>query len=130
MIPKFRAWDKIKKNMHEVQAIVYIEEKVYPIYQKMKYRYIPFDEAILMQSTGLFDKNSKEIFEGDIIEWWYSKGEFISQKGKFEVVWENGAFCPGKDSDETLFYFLECCEDDWYSVVGNIYENPELLEVE
>ena len=55
VVSKFRVWDTVKKAMSEVQAIVYTEEKVYPIYFKEIRRYIPFSEAILMQSTGLFD---------------------------------------------------------------------------
>ena len=55
VVSKFRVWDTVKKAMSEVQAIVYTEEKVYPIYFKVIRRYIPFSEAILMQSTGLFD---------------------------------------------------------------------------
>ncbi|HEM6531235.1 TPA: hypothetical protein U2E05_002211 [Streptococcus suis] len=59
MIPKFRAWDTVKKAMSEVQAIVYTEERVYPVYSKTIRRYIPFSEAVLMRSTGLFDKNGQ-----------------------------------------------------------------------
>ena len=55
VVSKFRVWDTVKKAMSEVQAIVYTEEKVYTIYFKYIRRYIPFSEAILMQSTGLFD---------------------------------------------------------------------------
>lgn len=124
MIPKFRAW---------FGAEMYAEPIVFDGQFYLDYRdfedYRTYDGAVLMQSTGMFDKNGVEIFEGDIIEWWYSEGEFISQKGKFEVIWENGAFCPGENSDETLYIFLEGCEDDWYSVIGNIYANPELVEV-
>ena len=58
MIPKYKVWDTVKKAMSEVQASVYTEEKVYPIYFKVIRRYIPFSEAILMQSTGLFDNST------------------------------------------------------------------------
>lgn len=129
MIPKFRAWIKDVKRMVDVEFLDLSHKML--IGKDWEYgmtESIKFDEVALMQSTGLFDKNGVEIFEGDIIEWWYSEGEFISQKGKFEVIWENGAFCPGENSDETLYIFLEGCEDDWYSVIGNIYANPELVE--
>ena len=55
---RFRVWDTVKKTMGEVQAIVFTEENVYPIYSKVLRRYIPFNEAILMQSTGLFDNST------------------------------------------------------------------------
>ena len=126
MIPKFRVWDTVKKAMHDVQAIVYTEERVYPIYSKLIRKYIPFGEAILMQSTGLFDKNGVEIFEGDVVIAW-SQGV----KGTFEIkrridglwllypAWKDGQFwylSPTEDGRETI------------EIIGNIYENPDLLE--
>lgn len=126
MKPKFRVWDTVKKAMHDVQAIVYTEERVYPIYSKLIRKYIPFGEAILMQYTGLKDKNGVEIFEGDVVIAW-SQGV----KGIFEIkrridglwllypAWKDGQFWylrPTEDGRETI------------EIIGNIYENPDLLE--
>ena len=132
MIPKYKVWDTVKKAMSEVQAIVYTEEKVYPIYFKEIRRYIPFSEAIIMQSTGLFDKNGKEIFESDLVKttrffgradesggfYEYEK-EFIGIVKQLEGAWvidtEKGAVYLWSDIDEN-------------EVLGNIWENPKLLE--
>jgi uncharacterized phage protein (TIGR01671 family) len=87
---------------------------------------IPFVDVKLMQSTGLKDKNGKEIFEGDIVIAW-SQGV----KGTFEIkrridglwllypAWKDGQFwylSPTEDGRETI------------EIIGNIYENHELLE--
>nr|DAY07182.1 MAG TPA: YopX protein [Caudoviricetes sp.] len=73
----------------------------------------------LMQSTGLFDKNGKEIFEGDIVS--IDTDEF----GLLVVKYETGIYWLTEDE--------QCVEhlSDYYkyvSVIGNIYEKPELLE--
>lgn len=84
-----------------------------------------YNEAILMQYTGLKDKNGKEIFEGDICVLDYSlydeyedEDEFGNEKFKFVVEFEDGSF-------------WNWCEDltsDRCEVIGNIYENPNLLK--
>ncbi|HFI0175832.1 TPA: YopX family protein [Streptococcus suis] len=109
MIPKFRVWDVVKKSMSEVQAIVYAEEKIYPIYSKVIRRYIPFNEATLMQSTGLFDVNGQEIFEGDVVR--MHSGELLP------VRLHHGMFGP-------VCYYVSSV----FEKVGNIFENPELTE--
>lgn len=125
MIPKFRAWDRIKKRMFLVLEIDYenglVSDETY-------WNTIPFVDVKLMQSTGLKDKNGKEIFEGDIVIAW-SQGV----KGTFEIkrridglwllypAWKDGQFwylSPTEDGRETI------------EVIGNIYENLELLEGE
>ncbi|WP_317334213.1 YopX family protein [Streptococcus orisratti] len=119
MIPKFRVWDTIKKSMSEVQGIVYTEEKVYPIFNKVVRRYIPFSEAVLMQSTGGSDKYDEEIFEGDIIgekddASTYGVVTYDPDRLMFRVY--------GKDFDDALSDYWDC------EIIGNIYENPELVE--
>lgn len=149
MMLKFRVWDTVKKAMHEVQAIVYVEENVYPIYSNVVRRYIPFSEAILMQSTGLFDKNGKEIFEGDVVKFndiWseYDYEGYVDGTSEGEnfteiIKTEDGfSFGRTKIPESCVFYFLneehmkfsEIVKSDDFSmvVIGNVYENPELVE--
>ena len=126
MIPKFRVWDTIKKAMSEVQAIVYTEEKVYTIYFKEILRYIPFNEAIIMRFTGLFDKNGKEIFEGDIVVNQYGDVGYIAylqQEAGFVVVMKKGDYRLGhRNTGESYEVATN------HEIIGNIFENSGLLE--
>ena len=86
-----------------------------------------FSEIELMQSTGLKDKNGKEIFEGDIID----VGTRIPFLNKIERDKETG-YLKMVPIDErwTESYFTSFEDKSRYEIIGNIYENPELLEVE
>ncbi|MEM5096208.1 YopX family protein [Enterococcus faecalis] len=78
---------------------------------------IPLIETALMQSTGLKDENGVEIFEGDI-------GWDDHQEVHGQVIFENGAFkYEWENISEDLFEVTDDIE-----IVGNIHENPELLE--
>ncbi|HEM6082146.1 TPA: hypothetical protein U2B95_000576 [Streptococcus suis] len=131
MIPRFRVWDTVKKAMSEVEAIVYTEERVYPFYSKVVRRYIPFSEAVLMQSTGLFDKNGKEIFEDDVVKstWFNDYDDCVGYRKEGTVVYRNGYFgieYPGdveKGYSPTILDFAVSVE-----IIGNIHQNPELVE--
>ena len=119
---KFRAWHKEKKIMGEVLGIDILHKEIFFSngdvdccgFADLKY-------IELMQYTGLKDKNNKEIYEGDIL--FESFGEKY-----YKVVFENGSFRAEFEGDfeEHSFDLIDVvaqgCE-----VVGNIYENPELL---
>ena len=127
MIPKFRAWHKTWEEMGKVKRIrfdddgnvttVLFEGKVFG-------ENVKIDEIELMQSTGLKDKNGKGIFEGDLLK---------SNKYITSVFYEDGAYCvkfrrtPNTTVTMNVISFIEKYKT---SIVGNVYENQELLEVE
>ena len=115
---KFRAWDKINKEIFNVESINFQERKVY----KDTVSYRKFNDIELMQYTGLKDKNNKEIYDGDIL----SDG---NDEKPYKVIFENGSFRAEFEGDFEEYSFdlinivAQGCE-----VVGNIYENPELIK--
>lgn len=123
MRPKYRAWDKETKTMNGM-AEIYRNRN-----QEIELR--PRDgNIILMQSTGLFDKNGKEIFEGDIIRYDIDVVDIKKHPtlGFYTVLdGREGFFGDGmsiNDFEEDAKEFSKTVE-----IIGNIYENPELLEV-
>jgi hypothetical protein len=128
---KFRAWDKKLKLLGDVSYIDFNSKKI--IYHNgfVNY-YVNFEDVEIMQSTGLKDKNGKEIFEGDIINCGYlfngspfdELDEYEEEKGVVKFV--NCGFNIKFKNDTNLFIdIMESCED--IEVIGNIYENKELL---
>ncbi|ATV34654.1 YopX family protein [Fusobacterium pseudoperiodonticum] len=123
---KFRAWVKEKKAIFEVILIDYVTKKVTYLLERVGHllsiRDAKFNDVELMQYTGLKDKNNKEIYEGDIL--FESFGERY-----YKVVFENGGFRAEfkGDFDEHSFDLIDVvaqgCE-----IVGNIYENSELIK--
>lgn len=134
MIPKFRAWDKIQKKMGVVisnnwmtgVANIIIDNKE-TLRQKQDY--------ILMKSTGIKDKNGTEIFEGDIIDTTDYEGGLSSVGNPLVKVEHDkyGFVVTGDfpDSPITLKEFEAGRKFAGVEVIisGNIYENPELVEV-
>ena len=123
MKPRFRAWLKKKQEMdNEIDHISWLEDELYCIGDGITYM-VSAEDLVLMQSTGLVDKNGKEIFEGDIVK--MSK-DVYSEPTYYEVVKHyGGAYClKSKQHGCELWLRHTDCE-----VVGNVYENPELLEV-
>lgn len=126
MIPRYRAWDKIRKTMYEVDDIMSIDFGKSEFSVKTLFfertNYYNFDDIVLMQSTGLRDKNGKEIFEGDIID---STDGFLTGVIEFRIGL--GMFVSELveyDSFERLSNVASSRK-----IIGNIWEHPELAEV-
>lgn len=125
MIPKFRAWDKRFSEFVE-DFFVSEDGKIYKKSTNTGYGIAisreTSDKVILMQSTGLFDENGVEIFEGDIVK--MSK-DVYSEPTFYEVVRHYGGVyrLESKQHGCELWLRHTDCE-----VVGSIYDNSELLE--
>ncbi|VTX87793.1 YopX protein [Enterococcus hirae] len=128
MIPKYRAWYTPFKGEEFGQEMKYGQAGRLITHAEMS----P-DKYILMQSTGLKDKNDVEIFEGDIVLFSVSDG-FNHLDHEKAVVQASGChsglICKLVDLDlEYRIYYDPVFHTD-YEVIGNIYENSELLEGE
>ena len=133
MIPRYRAWDKIHKTMYEVDDIMSIDfgkseicVKTLLFEQTSRYG---FDDIVLMQSTGLTDKNGKEIFEGDIVK---------VTDGDERTNFPDGGIGTICGLDKIFMWYIDgqvhnglfdISQEYYIEVIGNIYENQELLEV-
>lgn len=135
MIPKFRAWIKPEKQMIEEDDLLDIDYDTEQIMTQQVYfvdglpddrdlKYHDFEDVELMQSTGLLDKNGQEIFVKDIVDY----------KGRKAIVKWHGSYA------SFIYIFVDELQKrvaDWkplylsyyrFEVVGNVYQNPELLE--
>lgn len=84
----------------------------------------PLPNTMLMQYTGLKDKNGKEIYEGDVVKAATENRDFI-----WEIVWiESDCAFELKRGDD--YVFLPAINHQRFEVIGNIYSNPELLKKE
>ena len=121
MIPKFRYWSPALQRVADVIAINFINNEVTILPELTCYR-VPLNEKYLMQSTGLFDKNGTEIFEGDIIKMRFPMDRrFI---GRFKVIKDHVSPKIGllDESLTTEVYDLYNYMPDYYEVVGNVFE--------
>ena len=127
---KFRVWDKEEKEVHEWDDLIPSVDLGYLFSNELG----EYDEYELMQYTGLKDKNGVEIYEGDIVQA-FSQGV----KGNFEVKWrQEGSpgwvlFPAWQSSQMWHLHAIETEKgkyQDSVTVIGNRFENPELLKEE
>lgn len=120
---KFRAWDRYMEGKHMVKVDM-LDFRLGTLYGKDERDFshdmdMKFYE--LMQFTGLKDKNGKEIWEGDVIRCYHEKGVIENTLGCF-------GFQQTRDNFTTLLDIWERGDGHKVEVIGNIYENPELLK--
>lgn len=131
MIPRFRAWDKEFKEMVQVDALVFDEQIIKATYKNGNVAKEDLKNYVLMQSTGLRDKNGKEIFEGDIIA---IEVEDLEAPVNAKVFCNNdiGVLMFHVFEDNEDVPMVELLEDNSvaFAVIGNIWEDGELLDVE
>ncbi len=139
---KFRAWDNELKEMDYnpmIPTAPYAEDESL----NESINFLNSGRSILMQYTGLKDKNGKEIYEGDILKWNVNKlihrnsidfnttldsppdnySTYVSK-----IIFENGAFKACTDKNSKTLLHGDIPRNEIGEVIGNIYKNPELLE--
>jgi uncharacterized phage protein (TIGR01671 family) len=135
MIPKFRAWDKDSKVMREIQHLVWAEDNLIAHCPPRGHEFSEWFTVILngweyqlMQSTGLKDKNGVEIYEGDILK---LNAIFLAPNDKIGYLEYSPKYGYSIIFEGNRLYRQEYWASTNklnYEVIGNIYENPELLE--
>ena len=146
---KFRGWHTIKKIMFSAETMANDQLTLLPTGQFINVsgqstklsRIFSREEFIPIQFTGLLDKNRKEIYEGDIVVKkgyiWFDEGK-PNYRGTVEWIysqWQVVAHCINVDKRGISNGINEGLNDDGveegkksgWEIIGNIYENPELL---
>lgn len=122
---KFRAWDKLTKKYYAVSGLEFDENgELYEVYlagiptTDLNENVREPSDVIIEQCTDLKDKNDKEIYEGDIAKCGPYSGK--------PIVFEDGRYWLGEEPDDLFVAIVR-----WgIRVIGNVHENPELLEEE
>ena len=109
---KFRAWDESQK---------YMAKQGTPDLETIQSFFFHFGNFPLMQFTGLTDKNGIEIYEGDIIQ-------FLIDNEKYIVEFTEGSFCIVSNQNSCIISMYDF-QNSEFLILGNIYENTELLQV-
>lgn len=138
MIPKFRFFGRVadgEMRMVLAETIDFTGGFVYYSYHDYTVEgddhvygdTVSFEDCVLMQSTGLFDKNCKEIFESDIVEWEHKDtGQLVRGIVKYDTELGFWGMTDVRFNDLTAIGYLA---NQKVTVLGNIYQNKELVEV-
>jgi uncharacterized phage protein (TIGR01671 family) len=127
---KFRAWDNVKNKMYftgiQDEVVISFDSNglVATDITEHDWGFKELHHLKYMQYTGLKDKNGKEIYEGDVVKgYWWEKGKSHRHIGRVDYVMN--AF---KVRGVKQYLGFDDGLNPSYEIIGNIYENPELLE--
>lgn len=132
MIPRYRVWHHELGRLMSVKCMFFHDSEIeeFELNDALMNDYITAypDEIVLMQSTGLKDKNGKEIFEGDIVQFedCYEVSDFLYINTGI-IEWCQGGFHV-TNRDSVLMEDLLDGDSLDVTIFGNIYENKELLD--
>lgn len=129
---KFRVWDKEQNRFHHSFSCDITASGTLVISQgiESKKYIVDDDNYVVQQCTGLKDKNGKLIYEGDIVQFY--DDEFLQT---MKIIWDNdeldfkaiGLKKSVECYEEDFSYLGYIKKEDSLEVIGNIYENPELI---
>ncbi|WP_155971628.1 YopX family protein [Streptococcus ruminantium] len=126
VVPKFRAWYDESGIMYEVKSLIFTLKSMLCVNKNALYPermlYFDDDNVKLMQFTGLFDKDGKEIFEGDIVKRTSLIPGGFDLIGIVKQLEGSWVIDTGKEAVDLW------SEIDENEVLGNVYKNPELVE--
>lgn len=125
---KFRAWDKRHKYMDDdffLHSYLGSYQRASKTYDTPNTEIQGTDDLIIMQYVGLKDKNGKEIYEGDIVKVFNgTEGEILTEVFLYDYGWRFKRI----DNNEAWYFYQWENDETGIEIIGNIYQNPELLK--
>ena len=120
MIPKFRFYSKRMNKIGIVISLKPLRKRVYVEWDDTLSGTEDIDDnGVLMQSTGLFDKNGKEIFEGDVVSFSIDNGwDYVVSKNGL-IIYSDGCY---QILENGIKYRINQCLEEDIEVIGNMYE--------
>jgi len=121
---KFRAWDKENQKMMKVSSL-HLENKEISVKENGTFHLFRMQD--LMQYTGVKDKNGKEIYEGDIIKYKFPYDRRLNHISPVKFLETETSFGV-KDRYGIEIPLYRITTNNYFEVIGNIYENKKILE--